>query len=147
MFCKKLVLKNFANFTGKHLSWIIFLIKLQAFRLATLLKRYSNTGVPQWNLRSFKRTPILKNICERLLFTGNFLVFVSNWDHRITLIDTNLFFFNLIFLFFLFRKRQQSRWENIIFLYKTHSVVTLFSNRCCVSNTSNTRWRICHQFW
>ena len=41
---KKGVLKNLANFTGKHLCWSLFLIKLQA-----------------WG------TPILKNICGRLL--------------------------------------------------------------------------------
>ena len=37
-------LKNFANFTGKHRCWSLFLIKLQA-RPAALLKRDSNTGV------------------------------------------------------------------------------------------------------
>ena len=30
VFFKKDVLKNFANFTGKHLCWSLFLIKLQA---------------------------------------------------------------------------------------------------------------------
>ena len=39
---KKLSLKNFAIFTGKHLCWSFFLIKL-AWRHATLLKRDSNT--------------------------------------------------------------------------------------------------------
>ena len=29
MFCKKDVLKNLANFTGKHLRWSLFLIKLK----------------------------------------------------------------------------------------------------------------------
>ena len=38
---KKGVLKNCA---GKHLCWSLFLIKLQAFRPATLLKRDSNTS-------------------------------------------------------------------------------------------------------
>ena len=37
VFCKKRVLKNFANFTGK-LCWSLFLIKFHAFRPATLLK-------------------------------------------------------------------------------------------------------------
>ena len=37
--------KNFLNFTRKHLCWILFLIKLQAFKAANLLKRDSNTGV------------------------------------------------------------------------------------------------------
>ena len=32
------VFKNFAIFTEKHLSWSLFLVKLQAFRLVTLLK-------------------------------------------------------------------------------------------------------------
>ena len=32
MFFKIVVLKNFANFTGKHLCWSLFLIKLQAHR-------------------------------------------------------------------------------------------------------------------
>ena len=35
---KKVVLKNFAVFTRKHLYWSLFLIKLRAFRPATLLK-------------------------------------------------------------------------------------------------------------
>ena len=46
---KKGVLKNFTNFTEKRLCWSLFLIMLQVFRPAALL------------------TPILKNICERLL--------------------------------------------------------------------------------
>ena len=44
-FYKKAVLKNFAILSGKQLCWSHFLIKLQAFRPATLLKRESNTGV------------------------------------------------------------------------------------------------------
>ena len=39
------VLKNFANFTGKHLCWSLFFTRLQAFRPAALLKRDSYTGV------------------------------------------------------------------------------------------------------
>ena len=45
MFCKNAVLKNFAIFTGKQLCWILFLIKLQAFSPAILLKGDSSTGV------------------------------------------------------------------------------------------------------
>ena len=33
----------------KHLCWSLFLIKLQAWRSATLLKRHSDTGVFLWN--------------------------------------------------------------------------------------------------
>ena len=43
--CKKSVFKNLANFTEKQLCRSLFLIKLQAFRPATLLKRVSNTDV------------------------------------------------------------------------------------------------------
>ena len=32
-------LKNFANFTGKHLCWSLLFTKLQAFRVATLIKK------------------------------------------------------------------------------------------------------------
>ena len=36
---------NFAIFTGKHLCWGLFLIKLHAFRSETFLERDSNWGV------------------------------------------------------------------------------------------------------
>ena len=43
MFYKKAALKNFVIFTGKNLCWSHFLIKLQASRPETLLKKDSNT--------------------------------------------------------------------------------------------------------
>ena len=42
MFFRIGVLKNFANFTGKHSSWNLFLKKSRA----ALLKRYTNIGFP-----------------------------------------------------------------------------------------------------
>ena len=51
---KKGVLKNDANFTGKHLCWSLFLIKFHVFRPATFLKRYCNMDVFLWNLWIFK---------------------------------------------------------------------------------------------
>ena len=45
VFYNKVVHKNFAIFAGKHLCWSLFLIKLQAFRPATSLKRNSDTEV------------------------------------------------------------------------------------------------------
>ena len=39
------VLKSFANFTGKQLSWRLFFNKVTNLRPATLLKRDSSTGV------------------------------------------------------------------------------------------------------
>ena len=41
----KKCLKNLAILTGKHLCWSLLLMKLQAFKFATLLKRDSNRDV------------------------------------------------------------------------------------------------------
>ena len=53
IFFKIGVPKNFANVTGKRLFWSLFLIKFQAWRYGSLLKRNSNTDVFLWNLRNF----------------------------------------------------------------------------------------------
>ena len=55
---KKLVLKNFAIFTGKHLCWSISLIKLK--------KTIQHRCFPV-NIAKILRESILKNICEQLL--------------------------------------------------------------------------------
>ena len=57
-------LKNFVIFTGKHLCWSILLIKLQACKFVE--KRLKHWCFPL-HVRKFLRTPILKNISERLL--------------------------------------------------------------------------------
>ena len=44
-FLEKVVHKNFAIFTGKHLCWRLLLIELRASRPATFLRKDSNTGV------------------------------------------------------------------------------------------------------
>ena len=53
---KKVALKNFTIFTGKHLRWGLFLVKLFQHRCCFPV-----------NIAKFLRTLILKNICERLL--------------------------------------------------------------------------------
>ena len=58
---KEAVLHNYAIFTGKHRSWSLFLIKLQAFNV---IKKRQVFPV---NIVKFSRTPILMNIYERLL--------------------------------------------------------------------------------
>ena len=45
VFCEKGAFKNFANFTGKHLHWSLFLTKWQVFWPAILLKRDSDKGI------------------------------------------------------------------------------------------------------
>ena len=56
MFFKRCVHKNFANFTGKHLCWGLFLIKLQALRPATSLKRDSTHVFSSEICEIFKNT-------------------------------------------------------------------------------------------
>ena len=58
------VLKNFVIFTGKDLCWSIFLIKLQACKF--IEKRLRHWCFPL-HVGKFLKTPILKNISERLL--------------------------------------------------------------------------------
>ena len=53
MFYEKAALKTFALITGKHLCWSLFLVVLQAFRPATLLKKDSNTGAFLLSMRNF----------------------------------------------------------------------------------------------
>ena len=63
---KKGVLKKFGNFTGKHLCWSLFLIKLQAQSLVK--KRLQHWCFPV-KFAKFLRTSILKNICKILLLS------------------------------------------------------------------------------
>ena len=71
VFYKKSVLKNVAIFTGRHLCWSLFLVKLQTFTSAILLKQTSR------QLFSCKCCDIFKNtLFEKRLRTaasGNFL--------------------------------------------------------------------------
>ena len=60
VFCKKNVLKNFANLTGKHLCCSLFLIKLQAFQHRFFPVKFVK----------FFIVPVLKNIRERLRLLG-----------------------------------------------------------------------------
>ena len=57
---KKAVLKKFADFTGKHLCWNLFLIN---FQTNFIKKRLQYRCFPV-KFAKFLRTPISKNICE-----------------------------------------------------------------------------------
>ena len=50
------VCKNCAIFTGKHLRWSLFVIKLQACKPVNLLERDSSTSVFLWILLMFKNS-------------------------------------------------------------------------------------------
>ena len=67
---EKVVLKEFATFTGKDLRRSNVLIKLKVFRPATLLQRDSNTGIFLWILRNFtehlfRRTSATRSFCRQ----------------------------------------------------------------------------------
>ena len=64
MFCKRGALKNFAIFTGKHLYWSLF----ADLQVSNFIKKRLQSWCFPVNTEKFLRTPILKNICERLLW-------------------------------------------------------------------------------
>ena len=59
VYCKKGVLKNFAKFTGKHLSQSLFLNKVAGLRPATLLKKRLWHRCFLVNFTKFLRTTFL----------------------------------------------------------------------------------------
>ena len=68
MFFKKGVLKNFANFTGKHLCCSLFLIKFQASGLQRFKKKLQHRSFPV-KFAKFLRAPIFtKHLRWLLLF-------------------------------------------------------------------------------
>ena len=64
---------SFANFTGKHLCWSLLFTKLQAFRIATLLKKDPYTGVFLWNLRNSEEH-LFWRTSERLLLCIDYFI-------------------------------------------------------------------------
>ena len=67
---KRDVLKKFANFTGKHLCWSLF------------LKRDSNTGLFLWNLLIFKNIYFQEHLQTTASVVGKLLLGVSNQNFR-----------------------------------------------------------------
>ena len=86
---KKGVLKNFANFTRKHLCWRLFLITLQAWGPTALLKRDSNTGVFLSKSQNLFEQLFWRTYAEdcfyvliNLIFWYHFNNFNKNWGWR-----------------------------------------------------------------
>ena len=70
---KKSVLENFTNFTGKHMCWILFLVKLPVFRPAALLKRDSKKVFSREICKIFKNSYFeghLQTTASRLQITA-----------------------------------------------------------------------------
>ena len=66
VFCKKSVLRNIANFTGKHLCQSLVFNKVAGLGLQLYLKRDSGTGV-------FYRTPLVA--ASKLLLHYSYLTY------------------------------------------------------------------------
>ena len=76
---KKGALKNFTNFTEKHLYQSLFFNKVAGLRTATLLKKRLWHRCFPVNFLKFLRTPFLRNTSGRLFLTHLFsMYFYSN---------------------------------------------------------------------
>ena len=60
MFYKKAILKNFVIFTGEHLYWGLFLIKVAGLQASKCIKKGLQRKYFLVNIGKFIRTPILK---------------------------------------------------------------------------------------
>ena len=78
---KKLFLKVLQYSQENSYVGISFLIKMQVFRASALLEE-TQTQVFFANIEKFLRTPILKNICKRLLLTVSLELFPI-WTNNI----------------------------------------------------------------
>ena len=67
MFFKIGSIKNFTIFTAKHLSWGLFLIKLQVWRSANFLKTDYNTGASCGYCKIFTNSSLIKHLWWLLL--------------------------------------------------------------------------------
>ena len=74
MFCKKVALKHFVKFTGKHLYWSLFFNKVSGLDRAFLQKKGMILPTTQQNLL-FPQSSYSKH-CHRTFFTKNYEIFV-----------------------------------------------------------------------
>ena len=83
MFCKIGFLKNVINFTGKHMYWSLFLIKLQAYPQVFIKKGFQHrcfsVNIAKF-LRAafFNRTPLVA--ASAFLYPFGFLTFSGDID-------------------------------------------------------------------
>ena len=92
------VQKNFAIFIGKHLCWSLFLIQLQAWRPATLLKRDSNIVVCSSQYREFFRTVFQKNTSGGCYWVYSKCCITFSWIELQILLSCCLININIVIL-------------------------------------------------
>ena len=82
MLFRKGALKNFTKFTGKYLYWSLFLLKLQVWRLATLLKKENPTHAFSCEFSvSFKRSFFTEHLDDCFWRCHAEIVVASYIDH------------------------------------------------------------------
>ena len=123
---------SFAKFAGKH-CWNLFCNEVAGLRPATLLKRRLQHRYFPVNIAKLLRTPILKNICERLFLyfrivkKKNLFWKMKKWqieNSEKSEISEKLFW---VFDFFLQRKsktRIQKSWKKISEIFKVSEFST-----------------------
>ena len=86
MFFKIAILKNLTIFIRKDFCWTLFLIKLQAWRPALLLKRDTNTDITLWILRNYWEHFFIEHLLLIILFRNFYVMieffgqlWVQNW--------------------------------------------------------------------
>ena len=82
MFHKKAALKNSGIFTGKHLCWNLVFNRNTGLQGPSFIKKRLEHRCFFASIGKFLRTPILKNICERLLLRFSLELF-SIWTNNI----------------------------------------------------------------
>ena len=76
VFCKKVILKNFTKFTGKHLCWSLSFNKVVDLMPDTLLKkRLQHRCFPDNFVKFFKNTFFKEHLWWLFLYEG--LIFVD----------------------------------------------------------------------
>ena len=81
-FVKKGVLKNFAEFTGKHLCWSLFSNNVAGLRPATLLRKRLQHRCFPVNFAKFWKAPLSQNTFRRLLLVVSELYWINHQDPR-----------------------------------------------------------------
>ena len=85
---KKVFLKNFTKFSGRHLCWSLFFNKVSGMRSTTLLKERLQQRCFPVNFVKFLRTPFLQNTSRQLLlFVINLTV---SYSKKVLYIYSNL---------------------------------------------------------
>ena len=87
VFCKKGVLRNFTNFTEKHLCQSLFFNKVAGLRSATLLKKRLWHRCFPANFAKFLRTPFLTEQLRQLL------LFIRTWTKKMNFLRVRANFY------------------------------------------------------